>query len=257
MLSGTGASSSLRIMGRVDDALLTLRGMPLGTERALQLAGLISTLFKINGVGLVTTGQLAFHGYADTRFDQPEIAFAPLTGSLPPRTVLEVMRGQIHAKGSIYEWHVGRIPVRFHDSANIAHRELCRDFTTHHGVVKLVPVEEITADYILASVYPSHDAGAYVRAHRLLFNGLSETFEMNWPVLSTLCHRPEYRVGEELAQMRLEAKKDVDAQGKGPDHIGDTGQMPTIRKAHDGGEEVPSSLRSKAEKAASDNPYTG
>ena len=229
--------------------------MPLGTERALQLAGLISTLFKINGVGLVTTGQLAFHGYADTRFDQPEIDFAPLTGSLPPRTVLEVMRGQIHAKGSIYEWHVGRIPVRFHDSVRLAHRELCRDFTTDHGVAKLVPVEEITADYILASVYPSHDTGAYVRAHRLLFNGLAEAFEMNWPVLSSLCHRPEYRVGEELAQMRIEAKKDVDAQGKGPDHIGDTGQMPSIRQAYDEVEEVPSIRRSGSGEETSDSPY--
>lgn len=244
-------------MGRIDDALLTLRGMPLGTERALQLAGLISTLFKINGVVLVTTGQLAFHGYADTRFDQPEIDFAPLTGTLPPRTVLDVMRGQIHAKGSIYEWHVGRIPVRFHDSLHIAHRELCRDFTTNHGVAKLVPVEEITADYILASVYPSQDTGAYVRAHRLLFNGLAEVFEMNWQVLSALCHRPEYRVGDELAQMRIEAKKDVDTQGKMPDHIGDTGQMPSIKKAHDEVEEVPSRLRARSEAEASDLPYPG
>jgi len=242
-------------MGRVDDALLTLREMPLGTERALLLAGLITTLFKINGVALVTTGQLAFHGYADTRFDQPEINFAPLTGSLPPRTVLEVMRGQIHAKGSIYEWHVGRIPVRFHNSIHIAHRELCRDVATNHGVVKLVPVEEITADYILASVYPTQDPGAHVRAHRLLFNGLVEAFDMNWPVLSSLCHRPEFRVGEELAQMRIEAKKDVDAQGKEPDHIGDTGRMPSLKQVNEEVEEVPSRLRSKSEEAASNSPY--
>lgn len=238
-------------MGRIDDALLTLKGMPLGTERALQLAGLISTLFKINGVVLVATGQLAFHGYADTRYDAPEIDLAPLTGTLPPRTVLEIMRGQVHAKGSIYSWNVGRIPVRFHESVKILNPNLCRDFTTHHGVVKLVPVEEITADYILASVFPEPDAAAYVRAHRLLFNGLSESFEMNWPVLSTLCHRPEYRVGDDLAQMRAEAKKDVDAQGKGRDHIGGaSGPLPKLEAMS---EEVPSSRRGSDEEDG--NPY--
>jgi hypothetical protein len=46
-------------MGRIDDAIRTLEGMANGTERALQLAGLISTLFKIKGVMLVVTNQLA------------------------------------------------------------------------------------------------------------------------------------------------------------------------------------------------------
>ena len=207
-------------MRRVDDALQALERMPLGTERALQMAALVSTLFKINGVVLVATGQLAFHAYADTRYENPEINLAPISGNLPPRIILEIMRGQLYAKGSTYDWVVAGIQVRFHENIRIVHRELCRDFTTRHGIVKLVPVEEITADYILASVYPAHDVPAQTRAHRLLFNGLSETFEMNWPILSELCHRPEYRVGDELALMRVEAKKDVDAQGKGRDHVG-------------------------------------
>ena len=118
-----GANDNLRGMGRVDDALMTLREMPLGTERALQLAGLITTLFKINGVVLVATGQLAFHGYADTRYDHPEIDFASISGGLPPRTVLEIMRGQIHAKGSVYDWKVGRIAVRFQENERIWNRE--------------------------------------------------------------------------------------------------------------------------------------
>jgi hypothetical protein len=214
-------------MGRIDDALKTLEGIPNGTERALQLAGLISTLFKINGVVLVATRHLAFHSYADTQYDNPEIELATFSGMLKPRTILEIMRNQLYAKGSTYHWSVGGIPVRFHDSANIVHRDLCRDFTTRHGVVKLVPVEEITADYILAAVYPASDVASHVRAHRLLFNGVTEVFEMNWPVLHTLCHRPDYRVGEELAQMRMEAKQDADAQGKSRDHVGDTTRLPS------------------------------
>src|ERR1700761_9375157 len=99
-------------MGRIDDALRTLEQIPLGTERALQLAGLISTLFKINGVVLVATRHLAFHSYADTQYSHPEVELGPLTGALSPRMVLDVMRGQLRAKGAMYHWTVAGISVR-------------------------------------------------------------------------------------------------------------------------------------------------
>jgi hypothetical protein len=118
--------------------------------------------------------------------------------------------------------------VRFHDTANIVNRNLCRDFTTPLGAVKLIPVEEIAADYILASAHPAADTGSYVRAHRLLFNGMTSHFEMNWAALHSLCHRPDYRVGEELAQMRAEAKREADARGLTHDPIGGTKPLPKL-----------------------------
>jgi hypothetical protein len=227
-------------MGRIDDAIQTLEGMEDGTERALQLAGLISTLFKIKGVILVVTHQLAFDSYADAESEKPEVELAAFAGKLAPRTILEVMRGQLYAKGSIARWTVAGIPVRLQDDTVIAHRELCRDFTTDHGVVKLVPVEEITADCILAAVYPEPDPEAQARAHLLLVNGLAEVFHMDWTVLQSLCDRPEYRVGEELARMRLAAKKDVDASGSEPDHIGETTALPSVEAPPKEGARPPS-----------------
>jgi len=228
VLSVASGRDNLRRMGRIDDALRTLEAQDNGTERALQLAGLISTLFKIKGVVLVVTNQLAFDSYANTESEYPEVELAAFAGSLAPRTILEIMRGQLYGQGSIHHWNVAGIPVRFHQDAVIVHRELCRDYTTDLGVVKLVPVEEITADCILAAVHPVPDTEAQTRARHLLVNGLNETFDMNWTVLHSLCHRPEYRVGEELAQMRLAAKKDVDVLGTGRDHIGETSVLPKV-----------------------------
>ncbi|MCE0521386.1 MAG: hypothetical protein LV480_00560 [Methylacidiphilales bacterium] len=214
-------------MRRVDDAIQTLEGMEDGTERALQLAGLISTLFKLKGVILVVTHQLAFDIYADTASEKPEVELAAFAGDLAPRTVLEIMRGQLYGTGSLHHWTVMGTPVRFHRDVVIANRESCRDFTTDYGVVKLLPVEEITADSILAAVYPEPDPEAHARAHRLLVNGLADAFHMDWMVLHALCHRPEYRVGEELAQMRLAAKKDADETGAAADQIGETSPAPS------------------------------
>ena len=155
------------------------------------------------------------------------------------------MRGQLYAKGSLYHWTVAGIPVRLHNDAVIAHRELCRDFTTDHGVVKLLPVEEITADCILAAAHPTPDPEAQTRAHRLLVNGLAGAFHMDWAVLQSLCDRPEYRVGEELARMRLAAKKDVDAMGGAKDHIGETSALPSIKAPPNQGAPPPSASASE------------
>jgi hypothetical protein len=215
-------------MGRIDDAIRTLGSIEDGTERALQLAGLISTLFKIKGVVLLVTGQLAFDSYANTSSEYPELELGVFAGDLAPRAILEIMRGQLYAEGSLYHWMTAGIPVRFQPHTSLAHRELCREFTTLHGVVKLLPVEEIAADYILASVHPEPDEASEARARLLLANGLAEAFQMDWPALHALCHRPEYRVGEELARLRLAAKKEVDALGTELDQIGETPTLPKV-----------------------------
>jgi hypothetical protein len=207
-------------MGRIDDALVSLRQLENETERALQLAGLISTLFKIRGVALIVTGRLAFDSYANTTAAEPELDLATFAGKTTPRMLQEIMGGQLQGEGMINRWKVAGIPIRFQGDVVTAHPALCRDFTTDHGVVKLIPAEEITAERILASVYPVPNAVAHEEARQLLINGLTEAFKMDWAVLGTLCHHPEYRVGEELAQLRAQAKQEADAQGLGADPIG-------------------------------------
>jgi len=200
-------------MGRIDEALIALEHIEDTTERALQLAGLISTLFKLRGVTLIVTGQLAFDSYANAVSDTPEVELAVFSGQRSPRTELDIMRGQLRAKGTFDHWKVTGIPVQFMGEAVIARRDLCRDFMTELGIVKLMPAEEIAAGCILASVYPETNTEAQTRARLLLINGLTEAFKMDWTALQTLCDRQEYRVGEELAKMRQSAKKDVDAIG--------------------------------------------
>jgi hypothetical protein len=65
---------------------------------------------------------------------------------------------------------------------------------------------------------------------------------MDWTALHGLCHRPDYRVGEELARMRLGAKKDVDAMGASRDHVGEVPAPPPEEAAPEtpAGESEPS-----------------
>ncbi len=217
-------------MGRIDEALVRLDQLGDETERALELAGLVSTLFKIRGVVLVVTGRLAFDSYANTTTPGPELELATFAGKITPRMLQEIMGTQLHGEGSIDRWKVAGISIRFQGNVTTAHPALCRDFMTDLGVAKLIPVEEITAERILASVYPAPNATAHEEARQLLINGLTEAFKMDWTVLGTLCHQPEYRVGEELAQLRAKAKQEADAQGLGADPIGQSQVLPPVEE---------------------------
>jgi hypothetical protein len=200
-------------MGKIDEAMTTLVQIEDRTERALELAGLISTLFKLRGVILVVTGELAYASYADAPAEEPELELAPFTGKLLPRLVQEIMSGQLGGEGAIGRWVVAGIPVRLHNEFSFAMRELCRDFNTDHGVVKLIPAEELAAERILASVYPVANPVAHREAIRLLINGLTDAFHMDWTALRKICYLPDYRVGEELSQFRAEAKQRADTLG--------------------------------------------
>jgi hypothetical protein len=210
-------------MGRIDEAIQHIEQIADGTERAFQMAGLISTLFKLKGVVLIVTGHPAFEIYANATSDHPAVELAVFSGQPSPRIVLDVMRGQLHAKGGQGRWRVAGIPVRLLGHTTIAYPDLCRDFNTDHGVVKLVPAEELTVECVLASIHPEPDHEAQTRARLLLINGLTEAFHMDWATLQTLSNHSDYRVSEELARMRTAAKKDVDAMSAAPDHISHPG----------------------------------
>jgi hypothetical protein len=207
-------------MGKIEEAKFLLENIEDRTERSLQLAGLLATLFKIKGIVLVVVGQLAFDSYANAPSNTPELDMAVLSGKLLPRTELEIMREQLDAKGVLHHWNMAGISIRFQTDSTVLYPDLCRDFMTDHGVAKLAPVEEITAESILTGYYPVADWEAQTRARLLMINALTNAFQMDWTVLHQICHRPEFRIGEELAKMRLAAKKDVDAVGGTADQVG-------------------------------------
>lgn len=210
-------------MGKIDDSLANLEGIEDKTERAFQLAGLITTLFKIKGIVLVVTGRLAFDLYANAASKNPELELAPLNVKLTTRTLQEIMAGQLRAKGLTTHWTLAGLSVQFQSEVITGLRGSCRDFMTENGVAKLLPAEELTAERIVAAIYPVVDPEAQTQVRLLLINALTQAFQMDWVVLQTLCDLPEYRVGEELSRVRAAAKRDVDAMGVVPDPMGQPG----------------------------------
>jgi hypothetical protein len=209
-------------MGRIDDALVALGKMEDKTQRALELGGLISTLFKLKGVVLMVSGQLAYDSYANTQSEVPALELTVLSGRMTPRIIREVMAGQLYAVSGIERWRLVGVVVRFQAMMALP-RGQCRDFNTDFGIVKLMPAEELTAERVLAAVFPEPDETVEAQARLLLFNAMTDAFQMDWATLRDICNDPDYRVGEDLARLRAAAKQEVDAVTPAPagGHTGD------------------------------------
>lgn len=204
-------------MGKIDDALHEIYALEDPTEKAFQLAGLISALFKVRNVELVVTGQLAVDIYANATSEEPEVELAVFSGKVTPRVAQEMLGEKMHGDGALWHWRIAGVSVRLYNSLFTERRELCRDFKTDYGHVKLHPVEELTAERLLVSIYPVPNEQAREQARLLLLHGLAENFIMDWGLLQTICSQPEYKIGEELAQLRTQTKQDLDAMATPPE----------------------------------------
>ena len=205
---------------QLEKALFILEHTESLADRAFHLAGVISTLFRLRGVSLLVTGDVAYGSYARHRPLEPELELASFGGKLTPRQLQEVMGEQLKAAGQGTRWTLLEIPIRFQWESSVALRNLCRDVKTDFGFIKLCPAEELTAERVVAAVFPSGANEARGEALRLLTLGLIDAFDMDWMALRELCHKPAYRVGDELTEMRMEAKREADVRGLIPDQIG-------------------------------------
>lgn len=198
-------------MGKIDDALLKVESITDPTERAMTLGGLVSTLLKLKSITPIIIGRLAYDTYLGNSNEQKELILATLSGRFTPRVLQEVFGEQLRGTGMMWKWTVAGTTVKLTGEALVQRKDLCRDFQTDFGVVKLLPAEELIADRVLASIYPKPNEQARYEAKRLLILGLAESLAIDWQALQELCNSELYRVGEQLASLRTEAKQEVDS----------------------------------------------
>jgi hypothetical protein len=195
----------------IEDSLTAIQGIEDSTERAMALGGLISTLFKIKGVVPVMAGRLSYDCYVGDTNTGQDLILCTHSGTVQPRLLQEVLGEQLQGEGMTWKWQIAGVPVEIQGEIHSAHKELCRDFQTDFGIVKLMPLEELIAERVLASIYPRDNEIARDEAKRLMAMGLANVYDIKWPALQALCDSNAYRVGEQLATLRGEAKQDVDA----------------------------------------------
>jgi hypothetical protein len=198
-------------VSKIDEALAKIQLVEDTSERALQLAGLISTLLKLKGVVPVVIGQTALDCYTNGQGGPAELNLSVHSGKVSPRIMQEVFGEQLLAKGLLMEWQVAQINVKMEEEFISEHKEMCRDFKTDFGTVKLIPAEDLTAAKLWQATRPEVGEAALLQAKKLLVNALAETFVMDWDVLEQICASPAFQVELLLEEYRAEAQQELDA----------------------------------------------
>lgn len=197
-------------MGKIEDSLTAIQAIEDSTERAMALGGLISTLFKMRGIVPVMVGRLAYDCYVGDINTGRDLVLGTFNGVHQPRVLQEVLGEQLQGEGMIWNWYIAAVAVEIRPDFVSTQKDLCRDFQTDYGIIKLMPLEELIAERVLASYYPRPNDTARSEAKRLMAMGLANVYDIKWPVLQEMCNSNAYRVGEQLAELRGEAKQDVD-----------------------------------------------
>ena len=172
-------------------------------ERAMKLAGLISTLFRERGFPLVMVGGGAVEFYTEGGYMSGDIDFCRKTlKSVPPRLMQEIAES-LGGKGLGRNWLICGIYV---DILGVLESETIlpeREVETPYGVVRILPSELALVERIL---YAEQDAECVTSARQMMAAALRDQ-AFNWGEARRLADLPDFKVLDQLEQLKMEMER--------------------------------------------------
>jgi len=172
-------------------------------ERAMKLAGLVTTLFRERGFPLVVVGGSAVEFYTEGGYMSGDIDFCRKTlKAVPPRLMQEVAES-LGGKGLGRNWLVCGLYV---DILGILESETIlaeRTVETPYGAVKVIPPELALVERVL---YAQQDAECVASARQMMAAALKDG-DFDWNEAERLAAMPDFRVADELLALKKEVSR--------------------------------------------------
>ena len=171
-------------------------------ERALKLAGLITTLFQRHGFPLVVVGGSAVEFYTEGGYMSGDIDFCRKSlNAIPPRLMQEII-SKLGGKGVARSWEVCGLCV---DLLGVLENESVlpnRELETPFGTVRIIPPELALVERILVAYYPP-SSELLSTARKMMVAAVGDP-DFSWNEAERLAALPSFGVLEELRRLRTE-----------------------------------------------------
>ena len=185
-------------------ALADIEGTSDLLERALKLAGLITSLFEKRGFPLVVVGGSAVEFYTEGGYMSGDIDLCRTSlRSIPLRTMQEVI-AELGGQGVARSWLVCGLYV---DMLGFLESETtlpCRELETPYGIVRMMPPELSLVERVLIAYCP-YSKEAETTAKKMMVAALADG-NFDWDEARRLAALPSFAVVEELEKLRRETE---------------------------------------------------
>jgi len=172
-------------------------------ERAMKLAGLVTTLFRQRGFPLVVVGGSAVEFYTEGGYMSGDIDFCRKSPkAIPPRLMQEIAES-LGGKGLGRNWLICGLYV---DLLGILESETAlpeRTVETPYGAVKVIPPELALVERVL---YAEQDAECVASARQMMAAALADA-SFDWTEAERLAALPDFAVSEQMTALKKEISR--------------------------------------------------
>ena len=167
-------------------------------ERAMKLAGLLTTMFASRGFPMVVVGGSAVEFYTEGGYMSGDIDMCRKTlRSVPPRVLQEIAES-LGGKGLGRNWLICGIYV---DILGILESETIlpeRELETPYGIVKVLPSELALVERVL---YAEQDAECVESARQMMAAAIRDD-KFDWSEAERLADLPDFKVLPQMRELR-------------------------------------------------------
>jgi hypothetical protein len=169
-------------------------------ERALKLAGLVTSIFGEHGYPLVVVGGSAVEFYTEGGYMSGDIDFCRRSlQAIPPRLAVDLMK-KLGGESLGRNWLVCGLYV---DMLGLLENESIypyRELETPYGVVRVLPPEIALVERIL---YAESSSGCVASARQMMAAALHDA-KFDWAEAERLADLPDFKVLSTLAKLKAE-----------------------------------------------------
>lgn len=190
-------------------AIADIEATPDLLEKALKLAGVVTSLFREDGWSLVVVGGSAVEFYTEGAYMSGDIDFCRKDLKRIPLRKLQDLMARVGGRGGPRSWLVAGLYVDLLGLLENEAKTPCRNVDTPYGPISIIPAELAMVERVLLAYYPQANAEARETAKKLLAVCLAGQTEVDWNEAARLAGLKDFDISAEFAALKQEVADEL------------------------------------------------